>query len=78
MHMTKALNANPISKFITTMNFLQRIAKRGNECTKQAMRIYMGQRLCDVFALNFVGPSYDIIKRSVEKMYEENMPKSLN
>ena len=38
----------------------------------------MGQRLCDVFALNFVGPSYDIIKRSVEKMYEENMPKSLN
>ena len=38
----------------------------------------MGQRLCDVFALNFVGPNYDIIKRSVEKMYEENMPKSLN
>ena len=30
----------------------------------QAMKIYGGRRMCDLFALNFGGPSYDSIKRT--------------
>ena len=43
---------------------------RYSENTKyfaQAMRIYGGRRLCDLFALNFAGPSYDSIRRESRK-----------
>ena len=33
----------------------------------QAMRIYGGRRMCDLFALNFGGPSYDCTKRENKK-----------
>ena len=33
----------------------------------QAMKIYGGRRMCDLFALNFGGPSYDCIKRENKK-----------
>ena len=31
------------------------------------MKIYGGRRLCDLFALNFAGPSYDTIRRECRK-----------
>ena len=37
------------------------------KCYAQAMRIYEGRRLCDLFALNFVGPSYNSICRESRK-----------
>ena len=33
----------------------------------QAMKIYGGRRMCDLFALNFGGPSYDCTKRNNKK-----------
>jgi hypothetical protein len=33
----------------------------------QAMRIYGGKRMCDLFSLNFGGPSYDCAKRENKK-----------
>ena len=33
----------------------------------QAMRIYGGRRMCDLFTLNFGGPSYDCTKRENKK-----------
>ena len=32
-----------------------------------SMRIYGGRHLCDLFALNFVGPSFDSIRRESRK-----------
>ena len=43
---------------------------RYSENTKsfaQAMRIYGGRRLCDLFALDFTGPSFDSIRRESRK-----------
>ena len=37
------------------------------KCFSQAMRIYGGRRLCDLFTLNFAGPSYDTIRRERRK-----------
>jgi len=37
------------------------------ECYLQAMRIYGGHRLCDLFSFNFVGPSFDSIRRESRK-----------
>ena len=37
------------------------------KCFLQAMRIYGGQHLCDLFALNFAGPSFDNIRRESRK-----------
>ena len=37
------------------------------KCFSQAMRIYGGRRLCDLFSLNFAGPSYDSIRRDSRK-----------
>jgi len=31
------------------------------------MRIYGGQQLCDLFALNFAGPSFDTIQQECRK-----------
>lgn len=33
----------------------------------QAMKIYGGKQMCDLFALNFGGPSYDCTKRKNKK-----------
>jgi len=44
--------------------------KRYNENTKcfsQAMRIYGGHCLCDLFAFNSVGPSFDSFRRESRK-----------
>ena len=37
------------------------------KCFSHAMRIYGGRRLCDLFALNFVGPNFDSIRRDSRK-----------
>ena len=37
------------------------------KCFAQAMRIYGGRRLCDLFALNFAGPSFDSTRRESRK-----------
>ena len=37
------------------------------KCFAQAMRIYGGRRLGDLFALNYAGPSYDTIRRDSRK-----------
>jgi len=37
------------------------------KCFSQAMRVYGGRRLCDLFALNFAGPSYETIRRECRK-----------
>jgi len=29
----------------------------------QAMKVYKGRKICDLFALNYAGPSYSTIKK---------------
>lgn len=31
----------------------------------QAMKVYEGRRMCDLFALNYNGPSYSTIKKKI-------------
>jgi len=33
----------------------------------QAMKVYGGRRMCDLFALNYNGPSYNTVKRENKK-----------
>ena len=37
------------------------------KCFAQTMKVYGGRRMCDLFALNFVGPNYSTIKRDLKK-----------
>ena len=37
------------------------------KCFSQAMRVYGGRRLCDLFSLNFARPSFDTIRRDNRK-----------
>jgi len=37
------------------------------KCFSQVMNVYGGWQLCDLFALNFVGPSYDSVRRESRK-----------
>lgn len=69
-HRTNAFGGIP-----TLWDFLRDVAtnlnrvRHGHRFSKntksfaQAMKIYGGRRMCDLFALNFGGPSYDSIKR---------------
>jgi hypothetical protein len=33
----------------------------------QAMKIYRGRRMCDLFTLNFVGPTFLTVKREAQE-----------
>jgi hypothetical protein len=40
---------------------------KNSKCFVQAMKIYGGRRMCDLFTLNFAGPSYTTVKRENKK-----------
>ena len=73
-HRTNAFGGKP-----TLWDFLWDVAKNLNRVRQghrfspnaksfgQAMKIYGGRRMCDLFSLNFGGPSYDTIKRQNKK-----------
>jgi hypothetical protein len=37
------------------------------KCFAEAMRMYRGKRMCDLFTVNFDGPEMSIIKRTSRK-----------
>lgn len=40
---------------------------KNSKAIAQAMKVYGGRRMCDLFALNYVGPSYNTVKRKSRK-----------
>jgi hypothetical protein len=73
-HKTNAFGGKP-----AFWDFLRDVASNINRSKKgyrfskntksvaQAMKIYGGQRMCDLFSLNFAGPSYNTIRRENRK-----------
>lgn len=73
-HRTNAFGGKPaLWEFLRDVATNLNRAKRGFRYSKntksfsQAMKIYGGRRMCDLFALNFVGPSYSSTKRENKK-----------
>jgi len=73
-HRTGAFGGKP-----ALWDFIEDVAQnlnrddRGNrysgnsKCFAQAMKVYGGRRMCDLFALNFAGPTYSTIKEDLKK-----------
>ena len=73
-HCTGAFGGKPV-----LWGFLQDVAQNLNQdsqgnryivntkCFAQAMKVYGGRRMCNLFALNFVGPNYSTIKGDLKK-----------
>lgn len=41
--------------------------RENTKCFAETMRMFGGKRMCDLFALNYDGPSYDTVKRDTRK-----------
>jgi hypothetical protein len=72
-HRTNALGGKPdlwdFMKDVAT-NLNRKRGCRYSENTKafaQTMKIYGGRRMCDLFTLNFIGPSWSTMKRENQK-----------